>query len=101
MSITMPSDSSHKPQLSRRLAAIREAKPVEPQEQTVDDEALARAKDVAMRFAWFVVVGKEGALNSRGKCCFKEPQAAQYAVNLWDEAIGCFLPDGRFYRKGA
>lgn len=70
-------------------------------ETAVDEDALARAKDVAMRFAWFVVVGKDGALNGRGKCCFKEPQAAQHAVQLWDEAIGCFLPDGRFYRKGA
>ena len=98
MSITIPSDSSRKPKPSRRLAARREATVQADQPQT-DHEALERAKDVATRFKWYVVVGTSGALNSRGKCCFKESQAAQYAVDSWDDAIGCFLPDGRFYQK--
>jgi len=68
-----------------------------PEQPSVDQGALERARDVATRFGWYVVVGVNGALNSRGKCCFKDAQAAQHAVDLWEDAIGCFLPDGRFY----
>lgn len=68
--------------------------------QPVDEEALGRARDVAMRFAWFVVVGRDGALNSRGKCHFKDPTEAQRAATLWEEAIGVYLPDGRLFKKG-
>jgi len=74
---------------------------VQPDQPSIDHEALQDAKEIATRFKWYVVVGVNGALNSRGKCCFKESQAAQYAVDSWGDAIGCFLPDGRFYQKKA
>lgn len=94
MSITTPSGSTPKPIPSKRLAARSEVAVKEP-----DQEALARAMEVATRFKWFVVVGNDGPLNSRGKCCFKEAGAAQCALDTWPEAIGCYAPDGRFYRK--
>lgn len=99
MSITIPSDLNRKkPKPSRRLASRMEAT-VQADQPPIDEEALERAKDVATRFKWYVVVGATGALNHRGKCCFRDSQAAQYAVNTWEDAIGCFLPDGRFYKK--
>jgi hypothetical protein len=100
MSTTIPSDLNRKPKPSRRLATRMDA-PVQPNQPQIDHDALERAKDVATRFGWYVVVGVNGALTQRGRYYFKESQAAQYAVNSWEDAVGCFLPDGRFYKKTA
>jgi hypothetical protein len=70
----------------------------QPHTEQEDEAALLDARDVATRFKWFVVVGRSGALTARGKCCFKESVAAQHAMMAWEEAIGCFAPDGKFYR---
>lgn len=95
--------SNHKeihPTPSKKLAARRSMQPPESTNTPLDSEALYDATNIAIRFKWYVIVTPvNGSPHILKKRCFKDAQAAQYALETCADSAGCCCPDGRFVAR--